>query len=140
MSIQILGGHARGHALFVPKGDETRPTTVMLRRKFFDAHQDCSDMIFIDLCAGTGAMAFEALSRGAKEVICVEKNKYVFKTLQKNAKSLEIKFDSPQIRLESTSADIWLERFLKVYESFDQQRKENIYILPYTPTIYMRNK
>lgn len=72
MAINILGGHAKGHALFVPPTSITRATTVMLRRKFFDAHQDLTNCLFIDLFAGSGAMGLEACSRGAERVILVE--------------------------------------------------------------------
>ena len=120
MSISILGGHAKGHALFVPKGDSTRPTTVMLRRKFFDAHQDCSDMFFVDLCAGTGAMGLEAASRGASKVILVEKNKFAFNTIKKNISSMKKKL-AENTHIESISSDSlkWIKGSVPVLESQD---------------------
>lgn len=128
MSINIIGGHARGHALFVPKGSLIRPTSIMLRRKFFDAHQDCTDMIFIDICAGTGAMGLEAISRGASELISVEKSKQVFKILKKNIDSVTKKIPDANIRTDNISGEVWLERFLKVHSSWEEERQENTYL------------
>jgi 16S rRNA (guanine966-N2)-methyltransferase len=59
MALKILQGEAKGLSLVAPSSG-TRPTSVLLRRKVFDAHQDMSDSIFIDCCAGTGAMGLEA--------------------------------------------------------------------------------
>jgi 16S rRNA (guanine966-N2)-methyltransferase len=128
MSINILGGHASGHALFVPKGDSTRPTTIMLRRRFFDAHQDCSGITFVDVCAGTGAMGLEALSRGASEVLCVEKHKPVVRILKSNVESISKKVPDAQVRVDMASADQWLERFLRIYKTWDEDKQINTYI------------
>jgi 16S rRNA (guanine966-N2)-methyltransferase len=128
MSISILGGHASGHALFVPKGDSTRPTTIMLRRRFFDAHQDCSGLTFVDICAGTGAMGLEALSRGASEVVCVEKNKQVTRVLKSNVDSILKKVPNGNVRVDMASADQWLERFLRIYKTWDEEKQNNTYI------------
>ena len=74
MSLRILGGEARGLLLSAPVGTETRPTSVMLKRRLFDSKQDFTGSIFIDLCAGSGQVGLEALSRGAFEVYLVEKS------------------------------------------------------------------
>lgn len=128
MSISILGGHASGHALFVPKGDSTRPTTIMLRRRFFDAHQDCSGLTFVDICAGTGAMGLEALSRGAEEVLCVEKSKQVTRILKSNVDAILKKVPNGRVRVDMASADQWLERFLRIYKTWDEEKQINTYI------------
>lgn len=93
MSIQILGGIAKGFSLKVPSSNLTRPTLIMLRRKMFDAHQDLAGFHFIDLCAGTGAMGIEAWSRGASKVTLCEKNKKVYTLLTENVKLLKQKFN-----------------------------------------------
>ncbi|MCF8060339.1 MAG: RsmD family RNA methyltransferase [Bacteriovoracaceae bacterium] len=84
MSIRILGGLAKGRSLFVPKGDQTRPTSVLLKRRIFDSLQDLSEYHFIDLCAGSGSVGLEAWSRGAKSVKFIENHPLALKSLEKN--------------------------------------------------------
>ena len=91
MSIKILGGFARGQILSVPKGDIIRPTSVLLKRRIFDFYQDMDEVVFVDLCAGSGAMGFEAWSRGAALVFLNETNRHVSKILQENRENLLLK-------------------------------------------------
>lgn len=132
MSIFILGGHAKGHALLVPNGDKTKPTSVMLRRKFFDSKQDCSGIVFVDLFAGTGSVGLEALSRGAHEVSFCEKDRNAYRILSKNIQSTSEKI--PGAKTDSYQSDSlkWLSQFLTRYKNFDEAKKENtiIYIDP----------
>jgi 16S rRNA (guanine966-N2)-methyltransferase len=94
LSIKILGGQLSGLSLFVPKGSQTRPTSVMLRRKIFDAHQDMSGILFYDLCAGTGAMGLEACSRGAEKVIFLEYHGQTLTSLKQNIQAAEKRLKS----------------------------------------------
>lgn len=87
MSIRILGGVLKGLSLNVPKGDLIRPTSVMLKRRFFDSKQSFDGAHFIDLCAGSGAMGIEAASRGADKVTLVEFSPKVFSILSENVKA-----------------------------------------------------
>lgn len=84
MAINILGGKARGFILQVPPESITRPTAVMLKRRLFDWRQDWSGLSFVDLCAGSGAMGLEALSRGAQRVWLNEPNRTAAKVLEQN--------------------------------------------------------
>lgn len=81
--LNILAGKLKGMKLKVPS-QGTRPTTVMLRRKMFDRYIDWSETTFVDLCAGSGAMGLEAISRGAKELIAIEKNTKAYLCLKDN--------------------------------------------------------
>lgn len=81
--LQVLMGKLKGLKLKVPRGG-TRPTTVLLRRKLFDQFIDWREVSFVDLCAGTGAMGLEALSRGCFEVFFFEKNERTFLLLKGN--------------------------------------------------------
>lgn len=84
MSVKIFNGSLKSLNIMVPADLKCRPTSIMLRRKIFDANQDLSNSLFIDLCAGSGAMGLEAASRGANKIIFVEKDKKFFKVLQNN--------------------------------------------------------
>ena len=84
MAIRLLGGRARGFVLQTPPENITRPTAILLKRRLFDWRQDWSGECFIDLCAGSGSMGLEALSRGAAHVWLNEINKTAFRVLEKN--------------------------------------------------------
>ncbi|MAX67897.1 MAG: RsmD family RNA methyltransferase [Bacteriovoracaceae bacterium] len=92
MSVNILGGVAKGFSLETPSSYLTRPTSVMLKRRLFDSIQDFSNQVFVDLCAGSGSIGFEALSRGADEVYLVENAKNAYFCLKKNKKNLYNKY------------------------------------------------
>ena len=133
MSIKILGGFARGQLLEVPKGDLIRPTSIMLRRRIFDFYQDLSDVTFIDLCAGSGAMAFEAWSRGAKRVYVNEANRHVLKILEENRENLLVKNHhkkSGEIHCSYFPAERWIINFKVEYEKLtDTEKSETIIFL-----------
>ena len=84
MALQLLGGRARGFVLQTPPEDITRPTAVLLKRRLFDWRQSWQGLSFVDLCAGSGSMGLEALSRGADVVWLNEINKHAQRVLQKN--------------------------------------------------------
>ena len=110
MSIQILGGKARGMKLSTPQ-NLIRPTSVLLKRRLFDSIQDFSPYEFVDLCAGSGAIGLEAASRGAEKVYLNEQHAKVFNFLKKNTIEYKNKFDGSDIQLSKFS----FSRFLKDY-------------------------
>ena len=65
--MRIISGEARGRTLYAPSGDQTRPTSDKIRGSLFNILNGCiEDAEVLDLFGGTGALALEALSRGAK--------------------------------------------------------------------------
>lgn len=110
MSVKILGGQYRGFPLLTPKSDSTRPTSVLIKRKLFDWRQHLDDYIFIDLCAGSGAMGLEALSRGSQKVFLNDSNRSAFLTLKDNKSKLETAFkcDPSMITVSSMDAKTWV--------------------------------
>ena len=67
-----------------------RPTQDLVREAIFSIlHDKITDCVFLDLCAGTGAVGLDALSRGASSVVLVEKNRANAKFLKVNAGMLK---------------------------------------------------
>ncbi len=114
MSVKILGGVARGYPLVTPKSDSTKPTSIMIKRKLFDWRQHMDDFVFVDLCAGSGAMGLEALSRGSQKVLLNDSMRGAFLTLKDNKEKIEkaFKFDPSMIKVTNLDAKNWVAKEL----------------------------
>lgn len=82
--MRIISGYARGMKLKPPRGSEVRPTTDRVKETMFAILGDITEHRILDLFAGSGALGLEALSRGAREVVFVEKNRQSLQTLEYN--------------------------------------------------------
>ena len=92
MTLKIAGGLYKGLRLETPSSKITRPTSEILRGAVFNISQHkITDAVFLDLYAGSGAMGIEAMSRGAKEVVFVEKDRQALLVLKKNIEKTPIK-------------------------------------------------
>lgn len=141
MSLKILGGFARGQILLVPKGDFIRPTSIMLRRRIYDFFQNLDEFIFVDLCAGSGAMGFEAWSRGAIKVYLNEASRQVLKTLEENREHLLLKNNHKnvgEIICSNFIAEKFVLEFKKKYLGFNEEQKLKT-ILFLDPPYQMKN-
>src|SRR6266487_6397881 len=70
--LRITGGELGGRRIRAPKGTKLRPTTERVREAVFSILGDVSGARVLDLFCGTGALAIEALSRGASEATLVD--------------------------------------------------------------------
>lgn len=86
--IRIIGGTHRGRSIRTVPGRTTRPTSSLVRKALFDIARDASGGRVLDLFSGTGAIALEALSRGAKDAVVIEQAKPAIATILSNARSL----------------------------------------------------
>lgn len=86
--MRIIGGRNRGRKLKAPEGLLTRPTLDKVRGAVFNVLFDVADFSVLDLFGGSGAMAFEAMSRGAAKAVIVEKNRAAFKVINENKSTL----------------------------------------------------
>lgn len=83
--VRISGGEWRSRLLSFPDVPGLRPTPDRVRQTVFNwLGQDMHGRRCLDLFAGTGAMGFEALSRGASAVVLVEKSAVAARSLQQN--------------------------------------------------------
>jgi 16S rRNA (guanine(966)-N(2))-methyltransferase RsmD len=80
--MRIIGGVKKGLLLRNPHQGHIRPTSEMMREAFFNMIPHIESKVFLDLFAGTGSIGLEALSRGAANVIFVEKNRELARFLQ----------------------------------------------------------
>ena len=143
MSVKILGGMLGGLVLVTPKGNLIRPSAANLKRKIFDSRQDFTGKIFIDACAGSGAMGLTAWSRNADQLWLVEADKNVFKILKKNVDKVyaACKDESRKIHLVRKDFESWILRFKKNYRNWDEEKKKNTIVFidpPYQETKFYR--
>jgi len=88
--VRIIGGQWRGRKIEFPSIEGLRPTTDPIRETLFNWLQPYLPMSnCLDLYAGSGALGFEAASRGARRVLMVEQDSRVVKTLRMNKELLQ---------------------------------------------------
>lgn len=90
--MRIISGIYRGRVLKSPPDNRTRPTSDRLRETLFNilAPSIGNDTRFLDLCAGTGAIGMEALSRGAEFTTFVDRSKRACALIEENLDKLGI--------------------------------------------------
>ena len=82
--IRIIGGKWKGKKIYFDLNDDLRPTPDRAKETLFNwLGQDLNKMYCLDLFSGTGALGFEAFSRGAEKVTFVEKNKEYLQKIKK---------------------------------------------------------
>jgi 16S rRNA (guanine966-N2)-methyltransferase len=82
--IRIIGGAYRGRRIAFPDRPGLRPTPDRVRETLFNwLGQSLEGLSCLDLFAGSGALGFEAASRGAARVVMVEQDRSVFAALRK---------------------------------------------------------
>jgi 16S rRNA (guanine966-N2)-methyltransferase len=99
---RIVAGRRGGHRLVMPSHDRTRPTSDRVRESAFNliadwagtagepADSQLDRFSFLDLFAGSGAVALEAASRGASPVVAVERDASTASLARRNAEALDL--------------------------------------------------
>ena len=87
--MRIISGKWGGRIISAPDGQRTRPTSERVREALFSILQNCvGNAVVLDLFAGSGALAFEALSRGAHSAILVDSASASIACIRENIKRL----------------------------------------------------
>ena len=90
-TVRIIGGEWRRRLITFPSARGLRPTPDRVRETLFNwLGQDLTGLSCLDLFAGSGAMGFEAASRGAARVVMVDSDREVAAALGENARALAI--------------------------------------------------
>ena len=87
---RVIAGAFRGRLLKVPRGSVTRPTGARVREALFNVLGDITGASVLDLYAGSGALAFEALSRGAEHAVLVEQDRAALGCIRENVAALRV--------------------------------------------------
>ncbi|MCI2048461.1 MAG: 16S rRNA (guanine(966)-N(2))-methyltransferase RsmD [Lachnospiraceae bacterium] len=83
--MRVIAGSARRLLLVTPEGTDTRPTQDRIKETLFNMiHTQIPGTVFLDLCAGSGGIGIEALSRGARRAYFVENRQDAVKCIQEN--------------------------------------------------------
>ncbi len=95
MKLRIIAGELKHRVIEVPKKFSAHPMGERIRAALFNSLAgDITGAYVLDAFGGSGACGLEALSRGASSVLILEKDRSVFRYLNKNIKSLELSEDN----------------------------------------------
>lgn len=105
--VRIIAGKWRGRKLEVLDSPGLRPSSDRIRETLFNwLQQDIAGARCLDLFSGTGALAFEALSRGAEEVCMIESDVKIVESLKQHAVTL----NSEGHTIQLADATSWLKQ------------------------------
>ncbi len=96
--MRIIGGTLGGRQFDAPKGHRTHPMSNRVRGGLFNALGDITGLTVLDAFAGSGALSFEAVSRGADSAIAIDIDKSAHDALVKNIVLLGLKAQVKPIR------------------------------------------
>lgn len=109
--MRVIAGKFRSRQLKSLKGMALRPTSDRLRETLFNVLGDrVTGTWFVDVFAGTGAVGIEALSRGAQEVVFIEKHAPAATLIQKNLEALEVRAGTRVLAVDAVHGLEILER------------------------------
>lgn len=121
MNVRLIAGTYGGRIIAAPPGKRTHPMSERVRNALFNSiGSEVVGASVLDVFAGTGAIGLEALSRGAREAVFVERDRVAQKVLQENIDLLR----APNARLIRSSVAAWLDTTL------DLQRYDIVFADP----------
>ncbi|HTA47484.1 MAG TPA: 16S rRNA (guanine(966)-N(2))-methyltransferase RsmD [Bryobacteraceae bacterium] len=106
--MRVIGGEFRSRRLESMPGADVRPTSDRLRETLFNILSPAiAGAVFVDAYAGTGAVGIEALSRGARHAIFIEKRREAVNLIRANLATLKIE---SRARVIHGSASLYLDK------------------------------
>ena len=126
LSMHIISGYKKNKKIIAPKRD-FRPTQSKVREALFNIIE-VKDKIFLDLCSGSGAIGFEALSRGAKYCVFAEIDREAIQNIFINAKNI-FENESEKYKIKRIAAEDYAKRTNEKFDIiyFDPPYNSKIY-------------
>ena len=116
--MKIIGGKHKNRNFYMP--GHIRPTQNMTRKAIFDfVGHDLTDISFLELFAGSGAVSLEAISRGAERVVMVERDPKCYEIIRENMDLILDDEEAAKINLMNTDAFAAVKVLAKKGEQFD---------------------
>ena len=130
--MRVIAGSARGVRLAAPVGMQTRPTADRVKEALFSiisSRHDFEGAWILDICAGTGGLGIEALSRGAVSCCFIEQDRTVVQVLKQNLTTSGFTGKSECIALDALKGLQQLSRQGKIFDIvfFDPPYASNLY-------------
>ncbi len=125
--MKITGGYLKGRIYSKKLPNNIRPTSELVREALFNTLSnliDFNDIYVLDLCAGTGALGLESISRGAKFCHFIEKDGKTCSIIKDIANSLGINLNCFKV----TNIDVI--KFLKLYKVNSENKYDIIFFDP----------
>ena len=115
--MRVIAGTARRLNLVTPSGKHTRPTSDKIKETLFNIIQaEIPECRFLDLFSGSGGIAIEALSRGAKEAVFVDNDREAIRCIKENIKHTHFEDVSKVMAMDVLQA---LRRLEQLNQPFD---------------------
>lgn len=103
--MRVIAGRLGGRLFDSPHSHRTHPMSDKARGALFNILGDIDGMTVLDPFAGTGALSFEAISRGAREALAIETDRPAQKVIEQNIRALGL---GEEVKLVKASANAWL--------------------------------
>jgi 16S rRNA (guanine966-N2)-methyltransferase len=133
--MRVIAGQYRGRTLRSPPSMEVRPTSDRLRETLFNVLAPrTSDTRFLDLCAGSGAVGLEALSRGARHVTFVDRSRKMCGLIESNLDLCGVPEELTEVVM-SEAAEFLRRAQSKAAERWDIAFFDPPYAIDYSPVL-----
>lgn len=131
--MRVIAGKFGGRRLASARAKGLRPTADRVREALFSIlGPDVEDARVLDLYAGTGALALEALSRGAESAVCVERSAAALSALERNVRELGL---AERVAIERGDALAYARRLRGETDRFDVVFCDPPYAEPLEPVL-----
>lgn len=104
--MRVIAGKLGGRQFDSPKSIKTHPMSDKVRGALFNVLGDIEGLSVLDAFAGTGALSFEAISRGAASALAIDNDRAAQKVIANNAHILGLR---NEVKLITASANAWLQ-------------------------------